>query len=523
MKRQPASIFNDVIGPVMRGPSSSHTAAASRIGLLANQMVEGKLKKVIVEFHPKGSLATTYQGQGSDFGLVGGLLGYNTEDERLVTSIAIAKEVGLDVRFNIVEYEASHPNTYRLKMFSHKEEISATAISTGGGMIKVENINGFTVEIAGDFYETLIFCSSNKAIQEVEDALEKEDFEVEYIQKSSKEKEILVNLKILKVLDESLIKRLKEIDGVLSIMNLSPVLPVLSSRDCDVPFLTAKEMLEKYENDKSLYELALLYESIRGKITEDEVYNKMKKIVEIMNDSVRKGLSGTEYEDRILGPQSHLIQEAMKNQKLIPGDLMNTVISYITSMMEVKSSMGVIVAAPTAGSCGGLPGTIIGACDSMELTIDHMVKGMLAAGMIGLFIAQSATFAAEVGGCQVECGAGSSMAAAGLVQLMDGSAKQGVDAASMALQNVMGMVCDPVGDRVEVPCLGKNVMAGTNAVACANMALAGFDKVIPLDETIESMYKVGHMLPPELRCTGKGGLSVTPTGIKILEEMQKKE
>ncbi len=519
MKRQPASIFNDVIGPVMRGPSSSHTAAASRIGLLANQMVEGKLKKVLVEFHPKGSLATTYHGQGSDIGLVGGLLGYNTEDERLVKSISMAKELGLDVSFNIVEYEAHHPNTYRLKIFSHKEEISATAISTGGGMIKVENINGFPVEIAGDFNETLIFCSTNKSAQDVEKILEKENFQVEYIQKSSKEKEILINLKTLKAFDESLSIKLKEIEGVFSVIKLSPVLPVMSSKDLNVPFLTAGEMLEKYGDDKSLYELALLYESIRGKITEDEVYNKMKKIVEIMNDSVRKGLSGTEYEDRILGPQSHLIQEAMDNQKLLPGDLMNTVISYITSMMEVKSSMGVIVAAPTAGSCGGLPGTIIGACDVMQLSTDEMVKGMLASGMIGLFIAQSATFAAEVGGCQVECGTGSSMAAAGLVQLMGGSAKQGVDAAAMALQNVMGMVCDTVGDRVEVPCLGKNVMAGANAIACANMALAGFDKVIPLDETIESMYKVGQMLPSELRCTGKGGLAVTPTGIKIFEEM----
>ena len=142
---------------------------------------------------------------------------------------------------------------------------------------------------------------------------------------------------------------------------------------------------------------------------------------------------------------------------------------------------------------------------------------MLAAGIIGLFIAEHATFAAEVCGCQVECGAGSAMAAAGLVEIMGGSAKEAVDAASMALQNVMGMVCDPVADRVEVPCLGKNVMAGANAIACANMALAGYDKVIPLDETIESMYKVGKMLPPELRCTGLGGLSITPTAQKLYD------
>src|SRR6056297_3083491 len=250
MKRQPASIFNDVIGPVMRGPSSSHTAAASRIGLLANQMVGGKIKKAIVEFHPEGSLATTYHGQGSDIGLVGGFLGYNPEDERLVNSISIAKELGLDVIFNIVNYEATHPNTYRLKIFGQKEEVSAKAISTGGGMIKYENINGFPVEISGDFYESLIFCSRNKVAQNIEKILEKENLDLEYIQKSSKEEEILLNLKTMKALDNFFCNRLKKIDGVFLIMNLSPVLPVISSKNCEVPFLTASEMLEKFGNDK---------------------------------------------------------------------------------------------------------------------------------------------------------------------------------------------------------------------------------------------------------------------------------
>lgn len=145
-----------------------------------------------------------------------------------------------------------------------------------------------------------------------------------------------------------------------------------------------------------------------------------------------------------------------------------------------------------------------------------MARAMLAAGMIGVFIADQATFASEVCGCLVECGAGSGMAAAGLVTLAGGSARQAVDAASMAIQNVLGLICDPVANRVEVPCLGRNVLAASNAIACANMAMAGYDAVIPLDEVIETMSRVGRSLPMELRCTALGGLSITPTS-KIIE------
>ena len=118
MTRQPPSIFNDVIGPVMRGPSSSHTAAAARIGMLARQMVRGRIAAVAVEFHPEGSLASTYHGQGSDIGLVGGLLGYTTRDERLPCSLQIALREGLDVSFRVVDYAATHPNTYRMTLKS---------------------------------------------------------------------------------------------------------------------------------------------------------------------------------------------------------------------------------------------------------------------------------------------------------------------------------------------------------------------------------------------------------------------
>jgi L-serine dehydratase len=239
-----------------------------------------------------------------------------------------------------------------------------------------------------------------------------------------------------------------------------------------------------------------------------------------MHASILKGIEGTRYADRILGYQSGGYRARMDEGRLLDGGMLNRIILYVTAMMEAKSAMGVIVAAPTAGACGGLPGAVIGAASEMGLSLDEMTKGMLAAGMIGVFIAAHATFAAETGGCQAECGAGSGMAAAALVTLAKGvvastTAGQAVAAASMALQNILGMICDPVANRVEVPCLGKNVMAASNALACANMALAGYDPVIPLDEVIETMDRVGKSLPRELRCTALGGLSVTRTSRTI--------
>jgi L-serine dehydratase len=145
------------------------------------------------------------------------------------------------------------------------------------------------------------------------------------------------------------------------------------------------------------------------------------------------------------------------------------------------------------------------------------------AGLIGIFISVTATFAAEVGGCQAECGSASGMAAAALASILGGTTEQVLAAASMALQNILGMICDPVANRVEVPCLGKNILSASNALSCANIALAGFDPVIPLDEVLSTMDDVGNSLPRELRCTGLGGLSITKTSKIISQEINTME
>ena len=511
------SIFNDVIGPVMRGPSSSHCAAALRIGRMARDLMDGKIEEVLIEFDSEGSLAATHTTQGSDMGLLGGFLGWDATDERLAESQRAIQEAGIKVRMKVVNLKAGHPNTYKLTLKNSNEQHTLTAISIGGGMIEIVEIDNASVSMTGDYYETLIYFDSYHS--EILKTLN-ESIEADEIISLSGTDAYIIEIKTRNLLDKEMVSKFCSQNGIRNVKTILPVLPVLSRKNMQVPFITCKEMLE-YNADKNLelWELAVHYESARGDLSHEEVFQKMKEIVLIMQKSILDGVEGTKYADRILGYQSGQFRTQMENHQLLDGGMLNRIILYVTALMETKSSMGVFVAAPTAGSCGGLPGACIGAASSMGLSVDEMTQAMLAAGLIGVFIAAHATFAAEVGGCQAECGSGSGMAAAALVTLAKGNVKQAVDAVSMSLQNILGMICDPVASRVEVPCLGKNVMSASNALACANMALAGYDAVIPLDEVIDTMDKVGKSIPHELRCTALGGLSVTRTSQEIEEKL----
>ncbi|MCB0488212.1 MAG: L-serine ammonia-lyase, iron-sulfur-dependent, subunit alpha [Cyclobacteriaceae bacterium] len=505
------SIFNDVIGPVMRGPSSSHCAASLRIGRLCRDLMDGDIQEAFIEFDPNGSLATTHKGQGSDMGLFSGFLGWEAYDERLPDYLQAIESAGIKIEIKIHPIGATHPNTYQITLKNEKEERKMIALSTGGGMIQVISIDGATVDMAGDYYETLVYVKAADRVfdfltRSIEcDALEVHQGDLAFIE-----------IKSNKFLGQEMLDELSNFEEVLFVKQLNPVLPVLARKDLEVPFITSEEMLQYNEGKNlSLWELAVHYESKRGNISHQEVIDKMSAIVGIMENAIDLGLKGTSYKDRILGPQSLNFKKRLDAGALVEGDVMNHVTMFTSAMMEVKSSMGVIVAAPTAGSCGALPGALIGTARALKIPHDEVVKAMLAAGIIGVFIAAHATFAAEVGGCMAECGSGSGMAAAGIVELKKGTLDQSLAAASMTLQTSLGMVCDMIADRVEAPCLNRNVMAASTALSCANMALADYDHLIPLDEVIETMKKVGDAIPNTLRCTGLGGLAITKTAKKI--------
>jgi L-serine dehydratase len=509
------SIFNDVIGPVMRGPSSSHCAAALRIGRLARDLMGGELDEVLVEFDRNGSLPTTHDSQGSDMGLFGGLLGWDAADERLPGSPQALRDLGVRIRIETVDAGDPHPNTYRLTLRHGEEQHFVRAISTGGGMMEVLGVDAFNVSMFGDCFETLLWVrdEGHKLARELATLVSADAI---LVHEAGGEQ--LVEMKAGEFVSEEAVARLNGAFAIRAVKRLAPVLPVLSRKDTCVPFTTCAEMLaHDAGRNLPLWKLAVDYERARGGLTEAEVIAKMADIVRILRRSIAQGIAGTSYDDRVLGHQSGRFNDLMRAGRLLDGGALNRIILYVTALMEVKSAMGVIVAAPTAGACAALPGAVMAIAEERGLDEEEMAKAMLASGVIGVFIATRWTFAAEVGGCQAEGGSAACMAAAALVDMAGGTLAQSVAAASLAFQSMLGLICDPIANRVEAPCLGKNVMAASNALACANMALAGFDPVIPLDEVIETAKRVAGQMPRELRCTALGGLSITPTS-KAIEQ-----
>jgi L-serine dehydratase len=509
------SIFNDVIGPVMRGASSSHCAAALRIGRIARDLMPVGMDSVLIEFDTNGSLPTTHKSQGSDMGLFGGLLGWSADDDRLPESKRWLRKAGIETSFEYRALGDPHPNTYRLTLRHGKTTRRMVAISTGGGMFEVIRIDGRDVSIGGDYDETLAWFGPHvDADQEsICTALRADEVLLDRNQEG-----LLLHIRGQRTYgDKELADALEGLQAN-RVDRLAAVLPVRSRRGLCVPFQSCSEMLahaSRTKRDEPLWQMAVDYESARSGLGEQEIIGKMREIVEILRRSVQQGLAGTSYADRILGDQSGEFQKALNEGRLLDTGELNRIVLYTTALMEVKSSMGVIVAAPTAGACAALPATCLAVGESLGLGDDEIARGMLAAGLIGVFIATHWSFAAEVGGCQAEGGSAAAMAAAALVSFRGGTLVQATGAASMALQNMLGLICDPVAGRVEVPCLGRNVMAASNAVSCANMALAGFDAVIPLDETIAAAKTVSERMPREHRCTALGGLAATPASVAI--------
>lgn len=512
------SIFNNVLGPVMRGPSSSHTAAALRIGNISRQFLGQNPAEAIFTFDPNGSLATTYMGQGSAMGLAGGLLGLSISDPSVSDWKNQCKKAGLKMKFNIDFINATHPNTYK-SIITGKDgaKISFTALSTGGGAIRFTEVNGVPVNFDGSGYEIISQFRNLHGRELILNSL-----------KTTADNSIIIREAANyihfhstgKLADGSVLKNLSKSNNIAWICSCIPVMPVIMNENPEVSFKNIYEFtrLIKTEGGK-LSDYAIEYEAMVGKIQKNEILKLSEEYLKVVKDSILTGLKGTSWSDRILHSQSSLINKASKAGMLIPDNLLNKIISSVSAIMETKSSMGVILAAPTAGSCGTLGGVLIPVADIMKKDDESRSRALLAAGLFGVFIADVTGFAAEEGGCQYECGAASGMAAAALVELAGGDAATALNAGSMALQNIIGLVCDPVASGVEVPCLGKNIMAAFNALASANMALAGYDPVIPAGEVIETMKSVGCAMPHELKCTGKGGLSVTPSAQKIAKSL----
>lgn len=278
-------------------------------------------------------------------------------------------------------------------------------------------------------------------------------------------------------------------------------------------FKSAKELLALCEQEQlSISQVMRQRECDLAETTADLVDQKMHKALGIMRQSATEPIENPcKSMGGLIGGEARKINAHHMAGRSLCGDVLQKGMIYAMAVLEVNASMGLIVAAPTAGSAGVVPGVLLSLQDCYQISDERIVDALFNAGAVGYLAMHNATVAGAVGGCQAEIGVASAMAASAAVELMGGSPRECLYAASTVLQNMLGLVCDPVGGLVEYPCQNRNAAGVANALIAAEMALSGVVQLIPFDEMLETMYTVGRHLPMELRETALGGCAVTPT------------
>lgn len=255
-------------------------------------------------------------------------------------------------------------------------------------------------------------------------------------------------------------------------------------------------------------------------LSEEEAFDKMAHSWEIMKNSVKGALDGNikSMGGLIGGEAASINKRRLSGKSSACGNLMSKAISYAMAVLEVNSSMGLIVAAPTAGSSGVIPGTFLAIQEEMGFSDKEMIQALFHAGAIGYLITYNATVAGAEGGCQAEVGSASAMAASAITELLGGTPKQCLHAATGAISNLLGLVCDPIGGLVEAPCQQRNAMGASNALISAEIALSGIRNIVPFDEAVAVMYHVGKAMPGELRETALGGMASAPSACSMCQK-----
>ena len=284
----------------------------------------------------------------------------------------------------------------------------------------------------------------------------------------------------------------------------------------------AKELKDLcVKTGKEIWQIAIVKDFENTGIEEADLLELMHETLEVMRDSAYKGLDQAVYSmSKITGGSAVKVNKYAEDS--VSGKTITRAMAMALSVSEVNSSMGRIVAAPTAGASGILPAALFTMQEKYGYDDDKLVEALIVAGVIGEIIAQNASISGAEGGCQAECGSAAAMAAAAICYLRDFDIDTIFASAAFAIKNILGLVCDPVLGLVEYPCNLRNASGVVNAIISADLAMSGFPCLIPLDETIDSMRQVGNSLPEALRETALGGLAATPTAEKLGEEMEEK-
>jgi L-serine dehydratase len=526
------SLF-DIVGPVMVGPSSSHTAGAARIGFLAGKIAGIAAEQVTLYFHPV--LMQTYAGHRTHAALIGGLLGYREDDLRLKAALEDAAQRGLT--FDVKPIERSrlkspaeatsssgggpdvHPNTMRLKIVTKEGTTIVSGISVGGGCIEITEIDGLAVQLDGN-YPFLLVRSAVPIERHVTRLLG--DGQIVATYAGATAQGFLACLVLRELAPQALLDAIASQPYVTAVRAV-PALSNLQQLQVPPTFSNFSEFLA-LASDKGLAAAAAEYETKRTGRSAADIREIFRDILRVMRESVATGL---ENKFELLGgfcagDDGAKMMTAYREGRTISGGILPLAIARALSVMEVNGSMGRVVAAPTAGSAGVLPAIIFCLAESLKKTDDDLCDALLVAAAVGVCIANKASLSGAVGGCQGEIGVAAAIAASAAAFLGGGDPEQCIQAAALTLKNLLGLICDPPAGPVEVPCIKRNAIGVAAALMAADMALAGIKSYIPPDEVVDALVNVQKLLPQQLKGSTIGGLGCTATGEKMRLEWQLK-
>ena len=517
-----SSILNEVLGPIMTGPSSSHTAAQGKIGRAVRNLWGRPIASAAVVYDCHGSYPNTHEGQGCDFGFTAGLLGLDMDDPRFRDSIELARQQSVEIEFRVESLKGEHPNEARVDIRTEPGGpvgLSVLSQSTGGGTFLLTEINGFPISYDGQREKAFLICASGEE-KAIAHALTEAGGQ--FVLRHPAERPVtaaampqgassLFEVELISLAEQKLPEAAQK--RSLSLYRCAPLVSVPLRLRPERGFFTAEGAL-KYAAEHqtvSMAELAVVYETRLGSADRTDLEQEMLHVLRAMERSMTPPPADDPVPNYLAPRQAAELDDKMP----LDMGVLNGCMRSAMAVMENGCAHRVVVAAPTAGSSGVIPASVVGVGRTLGRTEGEILDALWAAGLVGAFIANQATFGAEVAGCQAEIGAASCMAAAGVVQLLGGTVEEGFHAAALAMQSLLGLICDPVAGLVEFPCIQRNVTASVMAAAAANMAMKGVRSPIPLDETIKAMLDVGQALPASLRCTCEGGLCATPTGRQL--------
>ena len=526
--------LRDIIGPIMVGPSSSHTAGALHVAAMVRNLLDGEPRRV--RFTLYGSFARTGSGHGTDKALVAGILGLHSDDTRIRQSFDLARQAGVAIEFeNDFDTDAGHPNTVDIwaeskrglrrgaRHVDRRGSCQAHAHQwhrrgRHGGVQLDDRAPG------GCPRHPLAYlgmpCRTRHQHRDDDAAPHREARGRVYRAadrrpgtSGGRRRDILAHPSIKSV-------RLIPADslGRSAASEVTFDRAAAEDRFQEVDFARASELLAYcMQHGLALSEGFMVRERawLATQGADAEVAERyLRRVLEVMRASTEpdpgeKPLGG------LIGGESRKLRALAEAHAGVCDEQSALLSANAMGVLETNASMGRIVAAPTAGASGVLPAVLFTLQKTKGYSDDALCRALESAAAIGYFIARNATVAGAEGGCQAEVGAASAMAAAAAVELAGGTPRMCLDAAANAIANLLGLVCDPVAGLVQVPCQKRNAAAAANALISADAAFAGITNLVPFDETVSAMYEVGTSLPAELRETSLGGLAACPSACKF--------